>query len=152
MRCLPAGEPRMISVFALCVALLILSPVSRQMGDFHRHWAPLLAQNQPSAEDTRLLKRAKQAIKEYKKVRQSKTTFALGYQWARCFRREGRPCFKYDGKWRWEAPPEKPIVSAARDTLLNILRDAAAHAETNDWFVGQLVFHLVETEEGEAAV
>src|SRR5439155_12529719 len=98
-----------------------------------------------------LLRRARQAQRDFEQTRRANLPAELGAAPHKCDERIGRYCYWYD-PFPDSAPPESDIVRQAREHLLDELAALGEQLPGNAWITGQLVRYLTESGRPDSAV
>jgi hypothetical protein len=131
------------SLLSLCAALLALhGPAAR---------AQASTQRTAASDSLDLLRRAREAQREFERIRRAYLPSEFDGGSARCDERIGRYCYWYKPSSD-SGPLESDVVGRARERLLRDLEAAGARLPGDAWITGQLVRYLAEHGLADSAV
>jgi hypothetical protein len=131
------------SLASLCVALVALHGLPAR--------AQSSAQRAAAADSLDLLRRAREAQRDFERIRRANLPSEFDAGSDRCDERIGRYCYWYEPSAD-SAPPEPEVVTRARERLLGDLATAGARLSGDHWISGQLVRYLTEHGRGDSAI
>jgi hypothetical protein len=143
-----------ITVSALWITLLALPGSMTHLGPTFPPFPSLpsfrlIAQAQ-SSDSLQLLRSARQAQREFERVRRAHLPYDWDDRSGPCDVRIGRFCYWYHPSPN--RPPEPAAIGRGRARLLRELAAAAARLPGDDWILGQRVRYLVEDRRAGVAV
>jgi hypothetical protein len=131
------------SLAGLCVALLALHGAAAR--------AQSSVQRAVASDSIDLLRLAREAQREFERIRRDNLPYGSDGGSERCDERIGRYCYWYEPSSA-SAPRESEVIGRARERLLHDLAAAGGRLPGNDWIIGQLVRYLAEHGRPDSAV